>query len=110
MSRILKLCAVLSLGACATQHIAPHGTVAMKVSDNVAHAALHDVNQGERVALLVNDCEPNIGPGEGRDNICRKRQVSEGVVTRVLNEHYAEVQFPEGIKVAEGQMLEVVRK
>lgn len=109
MSRFIRLGILFFLSACATQHIVPHGTVAMKVRDNVANVAIHNVAAGDRIALLVNDCEPNIGPGEGRDNLCRRRQVSEGVVSRIINEHYAQVRFPEGIKVSEGQMIEVLR-
>jgi hypothetical protein len=89
-------------------HAVPHGTIAMKVSDNVGQASIQHVNPGEKVALLDNDCRSLSHETDGRVK-CLKKEVGRGVVSQVINDHYAEIVFPKGTRISEGQMVEVVR-
>jgi hypothetical protein len=105
----MKFYWLLSFGfllSCA--HPMPHGTIAMKISDEVGHAALHDVSRGDKVALMMNECEQGVSPTGGEDR-CKEKTLAEGVVSRVINNHYSEVRFPAGTKLAEGQMIEVIK-
>jgi hypothetical protein len=106
MKKRIGFLSLILLISCA-KHPVRHGTIAMKVSDNVANVALHNVEPGEKVALVINKCVPDIGPGE-RPFPCREEPIAEGWVSKVINEHYAEVTFPSGVKVAEGQMVEPI--
>jgi len=84
-------------------HSLTHGTIAMKVSDSVAHVSIHGVKPGDTLVLYRNDCT---GGGRGNVRTCQRERLSEGRVSNILNEHYSEVQFPAGTKFSEGDFVE----
>ncbi len=71
----------------------------MKVSDTEAHVCLGDgeVKPGDKVTLFRNDC---LGKGG-----CKKVPAGEGVVSRLLNEHYSVVEVTKG-SFQEGTIVE----
>ncbi len=85
-----------------------HGTVAMKTTDSVAHVSIHDVKAGDSVVLYRNVCTGG-GGGPGESKKCTREKISDGKITNVLSEHYSEVEFPVGVKFAEGDFVETVR-
>ena len=105
MKRLWLAAITVSIASC--QHVVPHGTIAMKITDNVGQAAVHNVSKGQSIVLLKNECTPPIGPSDTYN--CRREEVARGTVSRILNEHYAEIVFPQGTRIAEGQMIEVIK-
>lgn len=98
---ILGLTAILLLSACA--HTLRHGTVAMKESDTMAHVSIHNAKVGDKVVLFHNVCTGSLKVG-GRS--CERREIAEGIVKNVYNEHYSLVEFPAGTKFGEGDFVE----
>lgn len=97
----------------ACTHMPPKGIVAMKVTDNIAHVAMKDVTPGEMVSLQTEICPPQIGgPSEGGAEgavVCRTKEVAQGVVSRIINNEYVEVEFPSDVILTEGQSVSVIR-
>jgi hypothetical protein len=85
------------------------GSVVMKVNDKQAHVCLGDgeVKEGDRVALYKNDCQPRPRfAARGSYSSCQKVLVGKGTVTKVLNEHYSEVEVDPGVPFEEGTTVE----
>ena len=100
--------AALSLTACS--HGMMRGSVAMKTSDTEAHVCLgnKEVKVGDRINAFTNFC-PNKSGGRAGDRdggACEKRPLGGGVVSELLNEHYSVVKFDDGVKFAEGTLVE----
>lgn len=102
MSKILLMTAMILLAGCATVR---RGTIGMKIDDQVAHVALNrgEVQVGDHVELYANVCPGKRG---GEDFMCKKVSKGHGVVTKVLNDHYSEVEFEKGIIFKEGDFVE----
>lgn len=61
-----------------------------------------------KVSLFRNDCyrsAPAGGKGVGTVT-CTKRLISKGHVTGVLNEHYSEAIFSDGVEMHEGDVVD----
>jgi hypothetical protein len=85
------------------------GSVAMKTGENEAHVCLGDkeVKVGDRLSAYVNHCTGKVGgPVTGGAQSCEKKLIGEGTVTELLNQHYSVVKFDEGVKFAEGTLVE----
>lgn len=107
----LCLTAALTLAGCS--HSMMRGSVAMKTHDQEAHVCLgnKEVKVGDRVNAFSNVC-PSKGGGRVVDRgteICEKRPLGAGMITELLNEHYSVVRFDEGVKFAEGTLVEKQR-
>lgn len=74
----------------------------MRESDTQAHAAIHNVELGQKVILIPTHC--NKGSSYG-DRSCQKEQLPEGRIIRVINEHYSVVEFPRGTLFAKGDFI-----
>ena len=102
----MRLTLVIFIGIALTgcsRHQRMRGSVAMKLSDTVAHVCLGDreVSVGDRVTVYRNDC---LGK-----KVCERVLVGRGKVTTLLNEHYSEVTLDSPAKFDEGNIVETVR-
>lgn len=98
----------LTLMGCA--HGTMRGSVAMKTSDQEAHVCLgnKEVKVGDKVVAFRNVCPTKGSPrlGDGSAGVCRKEQLGEGTITKLLNEHYSVVQFGPNVSFDEGTFVE----
>ena len=101
MKRILSVLSLPLLVSCS--HAMTHGTVAMMESDQLAHVSIHGVQAGQKVTLFHNHC---IKEGDRGGSSCTREVLANGVVAKVFNEHYSQVEFPKGTKVKEGDFVE----
>lgn len=106
MNRFVPIGLLLSLGflsACSSN--VKRGTVAMKVSDRIAHVAMNrgEVAKGDHVQLFSNRCRRAV---TGEAPSCEKVSKGHGLIVQVLNDHYSEVAFDEGVQFAEGDFIE----
>lgn len=96
---------ILVSSGCAHQQM--RGSVVMKISDDEAHVCLgdHEVFAGDRVVLFKNVCSKG---GKARDSSagCEKVKLGNGIVARVLNEHYSVIKVDEGVEFEEGAIVE----
>lgn len=94
---------LVMLAGCA--HSMMRGSVAMKLSDTEAHVCMGDgeVKPGDKVLLFTNKCINRVG---GAGGSCTKKQVGEGEIERVLNEHYSVMRVPAGTDFGEGTIVE----
>lgn len=112
MKKFFPLLAMIFLVTACASHSTMRGGVAMKVSEREAHVCLGDgeVKEGDKVEAFYNDCQDRIV--DGTKNVvpygvpCVKKKLGEGVVTKILNEHYSVVEFDEGVKFTEGTFVE----
>jgi hypothetical protein len=102
-NKIALAIAALVLASCASQ--LHRGVVAMKVNDNTAHVGLskNEVAVGDHVELYGNRCT---GSGKNTDRSCEKISKGHGVVTQIINDNYASVQFDSGVAFQEGDFIE----
>lgn len=99
-----------SFAGCAS-HSMMRGSVAMKIAPNKAHVCLGngEVKVGDKVDVYKNVC-PDVGVSAGHQiphRTCTKEKVGNGTVTELLNEHYSEVTFDDGVKFNEGSIVEL---
>lgn len=91
-------------------HNTMRGGVAMKVSETEAHVCLGEgeVKEGDKVIAFYNDCQKEIaGDKSGAYGTpCVKTKIGQGVVTKILNDHYSVVKFEDGVKFSEGTFVE----
>ncbi len=82
----------------------------MKTSDRDAHVCFNkgEVAPGDTVRLYSNRCTKvgGGGKGEGGDRSCEKVAVGNGVVTKIINDHYSQVTFDPGVEFEEGSFVE----
>lgn len=89
----------------------PGGQVVMKLYDGVAHVSIESgsVDQGDIIALVESRCPRGPVPITTRkpssDN-CTKTVWGTGVVTEILSEEYASVEFPKDLAFEEGDAVE----
>ncbi|PWU18872.1 MAG: hypothetical protein C5B49_06570 [Bdellovibrio sp.] len=107
---MLALLTAASVGLFGCAHTAMRGSVAMKTSDNEAHVCMGEgeVKPGDRVRLFKNVCHSK-GPSgaySGAGAGCEKKEIGEGTVKEILNQHYSLVKFDQGIQVEEGTFVE----
>lgn len=114
MRSMLKMAAFVvlafSFAGCAS-HSMMRGSVAMKIAPNKAHVCLGngEVKIGDKVNAYRNVC-PDVGVVAGHQiprRNCTKEKIGGGTVTELLNEHYSEVTFDEGVKFNEGTIVEL---
>ena len=96
------------LVSCASGGGVKRGSVAMKVSDNIAHVGMggSEVKVGDHLVLYRNECT---GGGSGKDRAdraCKKVETGHGEVSQILSNDYSAVTFPTGTKFSEGDTLE----
>ena len=109
----MKINAVLFLSIFAFMIVAcasgvKRGSVAMKVSDSQAHVGLgvKDVKVGDHLVLYRNECSGG-GGGKGRvDRVCKKVEIGHAEVAQLIGNDYSVVNFADGVKFAEGDILE----
>lgn len=103
MKLTFALFILIAVASCSTRHQRMQGSVAMKLSDTVAHVCLGEgqVSVGDRVTLFRNDC---VGK-----KVCEKVPVGQGKITKNLNEHYSEVTLTNPAKFSEGNFVEMAR-
>lgn len=79
------------------------GTVVMKVDSITAHVCLGDgeVAVNDQVRLYKQVCRPI-----GRGSVCEKAMIGNGIVTELIDEHYAVVRLPTGTTFEEGDGVE----
>ena len=80
----------------------------MKIDEKTAHVCVRklEVNVGDHMALYRNECSRSTTP-RSRAN-CNMRQVGEGTITELLNDHYALLTFDKPIDFREGDLIEKV--
>lgn len=105
----LTLLGVLVLSSCA-HHSTMRGSVAMKTGENNAHVCLGDdeVKQGDKVIAYKNVCTKNLTKTKENQTTgaCVREKIGEGTVINVINEHYSEVKFDDGVPFTEGTIVE----
>lgn len=101
---IIFLSAVLISG-CA--HSTMRGSVAMKVSDGEAHICMghHEVKAGDHITLYKNLC-PTAQKKFDVGASCTKQKIGDGLITRILNEHYSVAKIDSGVPFEEGTIVE----
>lgn len=94
------------LAACG--HWAMRHEVAMKVSDDVAYICMYDgeVDIGDEVTIYATQC--GLSSDDDGTYDCSASRLAEGVVTKRINEHYAEIVVTSGGPFKEG--ARVVKK
>ncbi|MBF0300131.1 MAG: hypothetical protein HQK51_15525 [Oligoflexia bacterium] len=88
------------------------GVVAMKIDDQIGHISLGDseVKKGDKVAIYKQDCPArNNSLKGGSSSHCSKTRIGEGEISEILNENYSVVNYPNEIKVEEGDIVEKIR-
>lgn len=78
------------------------GKVTMKIDSSSAQIKTQNlsVKEGDKVNLIAETCQ---GP---KVQLCSKKKVGTGVVSRVINENASEVKFEGDVKVKEGMLIE----
>lgn len=104
--------AIAGLAGCA--HV--RGSVAMKTAEDEAHVCLDkgEVKTGDRVTLFRNFCVPKGGRsglsgstgGTTASAYCEKRELGQGTVKEILNDHYSVVKFDPGVQFDEKTFVE----
>ena len=81
------------------------GVVAMKINENTAHVGLNrnEVSVGDHVELYGNKCAGN---SKIIERTCEKILKGHGIVTQIINDNYASVQFDSGVAFQEGDYIE----
>lgn len=107
----LFIATALILIATGCAHKTMRGSVAMKTSDRDAHVCFNkgEVALGDTVRLYNNRCTKVSGGGKGEgggDRSCEKVAVGNGVVTKIINDHYSQVTFDPGVEFEEGSFVE----
>lgn len=100
----------LAMSGCATRSI-KRGHVVMKISDRLAHVALlpKEVALGDHVELYHNKCDiKGVAGGDGGfgAQVCKKISTGHGIVKKVFDADYVEVEFPTGTTFTEGDTVE----
>ena len=82
-------------------------TVGMKISERIAHVSLgeNEVKPGDDITLFRNTCN-KLSPKDPRRNNCERTRIGKGVITELLNNHYAVAKFPEDVFFREGDLVE----
>jgi hypothetical protein len=78
----------------------------MKIDPTTAHVCIRaqEVNVGDAITLYRNQCS-NVNP-KSRAASCELVKVGQGKITRILNTHYSEAQFPSDVRFNEGDVVE----
>lgn len=102
----MSIATVFIFSSCAHQTM--RGSVAMKISKDEAHVCLgnNEAKVGDKVVVYTNNCPPLAGR-DAYTQLCEKKEVGHGEVTRLLNEHYSVVKFDKGVKFSEGTFVEL---
>lgn len=102
-NKMVLVALALVMSSCASQ--LHRGVIAMKINDNTAHVGLskNEVTVGDHVELYGNKCT---GSAKNTERSCEKVSKGHGVVTQILNDNYASVQFDNGVAFQEGDFIE----
>lgn len=94
---------ISGLMACAQNP--PARTVTFQVREEKVYVTpgKGELKTGDKVAIFHQECPSNPKGGSG---FCKKIQVSQGEVTKVLNGGYVMIQLPPGVIVQEGEIVE----
>lgn len=100
--------AFATISGCATS--TSDGVVAMKIDDRIAHILLapEAFRPGDSVALIESHCASGprlVRTRKPQSDKCKKIVAARGIVTRALNDRYAEVEFPQGVEFDEGDAV-----
>ena len=83
----------------------------MKINDSTAHICVNndEVRPGDGIVLFRNVCETgelkHYGIKHSR-TYCQKKEIGRGIITQLLNDHYAVAEFSPAIAFKEGDMVE----
>ena len=101
----------LAVVSCASRHVSMNGTVAMKINETRGVACLfgEEPRPGDKLELFKNDCKDGVGRGrEGSNSIsCKMVRSGEAIVTKMLNDHYAEFEVTSEASFEEGSILKL---
>lgn len=101
----------LVLISCATGSKYKRGSVAMKISETIAHINLGKkiVKVGDDIQFYYNDCEHFDFKKEGLDALCTLKKIGKGKVTKLMGAHYSTVKTDGTFNFKEGTLVQIVK-
>ena len=101
---VLSTFMIFLLSSCA--HKFMRGTVAMKLDKKTAHVCLGDnaVKVGDKLNFIEHQCNDDNTTGVYFS--CSSKKIGEGVVSKIINEHYSEVKTNGKFKFSEGDLVQ----
>ena len=83
------------------------GSVVMKINNTEAHIYMENnqVELGSRIALVRKICKKE---WFRVPETCIDKRMTEGTVTKLLNDHYSVVKFDNDVNIVEGDYIEFI--
>ena len=102
---IVSIASLFILSSCLTS--LRKGTILMKINNTEAHVYMEkdQVELGSRIVLVRESCKKEWFRAP---KTCIDKRITEGTVTKLLNDHYSIVNFDNDVNIVEGDRVEVV--